>query len=253
MKPYILITLLFTAFSGFAQNTINDYKYVLVPEKFSFLKENDQYHLNSLTKSILEEKGFTVYFDNAELPREVAGSKCDALNVEVQQRKSMFVTNLTVLLKDCQGNILFQSKEGKSREKEYNVSYNLALRDAFTSFDEVKYVYKKSEKIQAQQPVVAATVAPLSSPNASAAAIVNEQTVSASIVGTLYAQPTANGYQLIDTTPKVILNLFKSSMQDYFIAVKGTTNGIVLKKDGEWYFDHYKNGPLVSEMLKIKF
>ncbi len=29
---------------------LNNYKYVLVPKKFDFLKEADQYQLNSLTK-----------------------------------------------------------------------------------------------------------------------------------------------------------------------------------------------------------
>lgn len=236
MKPYILSLLLLVSVSGYAQNTINNYKYVLVPEKFSFLKEDNQYNLNALTKLLLEEKGFSVYFDNSELPQEIAGNKCSALNVEVLQKKSMFVTNLTLLLKDCQGNILFKSKEGKSREKEFNVSYNLALRDAFTSLDEIQYVYTTAAAVPPIQP--STKVTPLE----------KEQSA-----GTLYAQPTANGYQLIDTAPKIILTLFKTSVQDYFIADSGTANGIVLKKNGDWFFEYYRNGQLISEKLQIKF
>ena len=71
--------------------------------------------------------------------------------------------------------------------------------------------------------------------------------------GTLYAQATPNGYQLIDTTPKKVLTLLKTSMQDYFIAEDGTSNGIVFKKNGEWYFECYKDGKLVSQKLQIKF
>ncbi|MNR43454.1 hypothetical protein D3C85_1620750 [compost metagenome] len=71
--------------------------------------------------------------------------------------------------------------------------------------------------------------------------------------GTLYAQPTVTGYQLIDTTPKKVLTLYLSSVNDYFIAENETSNGIVLKKNGDWFFEYYKNGNLVSEKLLIKF
>ena len=128
MKRYVLVLFLFLSFSGYSQNTINNYKYVLVPEKFSFLKQNDQYSLNSLTKALLQSKGFTVYFDNDELPGEVANNRCRALNADVLEKNGMFTTGLTLLLKDCQGNIVFKSKEGKSREKEYRVAYSMALK-----------------------------------------------------------------------------------------------------------------------------
>lgn len=248
MKPYILSFLLFVSVSGFGQHTISNYKYVLVPEKFSFLKQDDQYNLNTLTKSLLEEKGFTVYFDNSELPLEIAGNKCKALNIEVLQKKSMFVTNLTVLLKDCQGNILFKSKEGKSREKEFNVSYNLALRDAFTSLNEVQYVYNGAGNVQTQQAVTAIAAVPVTQPSANVIPAEKRQSA-----GTLYAQPTVNGYQLIDTASKIILTLFNTSAQDYFIADNGTANGMVLKKNGDWFFEYYRNGQLISEKLQIKF
>lgn len=248
MKPYVLSLLLFVSSSGYAQHTINNYKYVLVPEKFNFLKQDNQYNLNALTKSLLEEKGFAVYFENSELPREIAGNKCIALNVEVQQKKSMFVTNLTVLLKDCQGNVLFKSKEGKSREKEFNVSYNLALRDAFTSLDEIQYAYNGTGNVQTQQAVTAAVAVSVSEPPANLTQAEKEKSA-----GTLYAQPTANGYQLIDTAPKIILSLFKTSGQDYFIADNGRVNGIVLKKNGDWFFEYYRNGQLIFEKLQIKF
>ena len=83
MKRYILILFLLLSFSAYSQNSISNYKYVVVPEKFNFLKQKDQYTLNSLTKALLEYKGFTVYFDNSELPTEVANNKCSALSADV--------------------------------------------------------------------------------------------------------------------------------------------------------------------------
>jgi hypothetical protein len=250
MKRYFLLFLLFISLSGYAQQTINNYKYVLVPERFSFLKENDQYKLNSLAKMFLEEKGFTVYFDNADLPGDIANNKCNALNADVIEKKGMFVTSLTFLLKDCKGNIVFKSKEGKSREKEFNTAYNLALRDAFTSLTDVQYAYNGTANVESQSAAmpVTAVAAPASQAPVKAVAAETNQPA-----GTLYAQPTENGYQLIDTTPKKVLTLFKTSAQDYFIAENGTANGIVLKRDGAWFFEYYNNGKLIAEKLLIKF
>ena len=268
MKRYLLILFLFLSFSGYSQNTINNYKYVVVPEKFNFLKQNDQYSLNSLTKGLLEYKGFTVYFDSNELPGELANNKCRALIADILEKKGMFVTNLTLLLKDCQGNIIFKSKEGKSREKEYKVAYNMALRDAFTSLDSVSYAYIGSTN-QPVQPAITTTtsIVPVKSAeavtNQSAQPTITTTTSSAPVkstepvinqpAGTLYAQAIANGYQLIDTTPKIVLTLLKTSAENYFIASNATANGIVLKKNEDWVFEYYKDGKLVSEKLLVKF
>jgi hypothetical protein len=292
MKRYLLVLLLFPSLAGYSQNTINNYKYVVVPEKFDFLKQNDQYSLNSLAKGLLAYKGFTVYFDNNELPGEVANNKCRALSADVLERKTMFTTSLTLLLKDCQGNIIFKSKEGKSREKEYRVAYSMALRDAFTSLDQVPYAYNGSTNNPAQ-PTIATTPSPAPVQSTEAAAgqpvqaqitttaptvpvksieVVTNQPVQPTITttastppakstetitnqptGTLYAQAIANGYQLIDTTPKIVLTLLKTSAENYFIASSATANGIVLKKNEDWVFEYYKDGKLIFEKLLVKF
>ncbi|MES1222040.1 MAG: hypothetical protein ABUT20_41470 [Bacteroidota bacterium] len=257
MKSYFLVLLFFACFSGFSQTSINNYKYVLVPETFPFLKEKDQYRLNTATKSSLEMTGFTVYFDNPELPTELANNKCNALIAEVVEKKSMFSTKLTLLLKDCKGNVVFKSKEGISREKEFGPSYNLALQDAFISLTAAKYVYQgapppaiNNNQPQAQAPATTSSSAP---PAAQAPVTAHPVIVVSPAAGTLYAQPIANGYQLIDTTPKTILRMFKSSVADYFIADNGSANGIVFKREDSWFFEYYKDGKLMSEKLVIKF
>jgi hypothetical protein len=40
---------------GFSQRNVNDYKYVIVPEKFDFQKEPNQFKLNQLTKFLLKK------------------------------------------------------------------------------------------------------------------------------------------------------------------------------------------------------
>lgn len=254
MKSYILLFLSLLSFSAYSQQSINDYKYVLVPEKFSFMKEANQYALNVLTKSLLEEKGFVVYYDNAELPIQIANNKCSALNTDFILRKSMFSTNLTLVLKDCQGNVVFQGNEGKSREKEFHASYNEALEDAFTSLKALGYAYNGTTK---EAPKSAAPVA--SQPAAAEQPAVQQPATKPAVAeagqpsGTLYAQATATGFQLIDTAPKIVLSLFKTSIADCFIASNGEANGLVVKKGSEWFFEYYKDAKLIAEKLLIKF
>lgn len=238
--------LLLASLSVQAQTSINNYKYVLVPQRFDFSREDNQYGLNEQLKSFLEQKGFTVYFDNSEIPKELAGDRCNALKAEVTQRKAIFVTNLTILLKDCQGNIVFKSKEGKSREKEFVVAYGEALKDAYTSLNDAPYAYSGPANVQPRQTETAApAVVPVAQPV--------EATAAAAAPGTLYAQATANGYQLIDTTPKIVLTLLKTSTPDCFIASRGTAHGVVFKRNGEWLFEYYEADKLMAEKLQIKF
>lgn len=248
MKACLLLVCAFFTVAAYSQNTtINSYKYVLVPERFDFSREDNQYGLNTTAKLLLEQKGFTTFMGNDALPPAVAANRCNALRAEVVQKKGLFVTNLTLLLKDCQGNIVFKSKEGKSREKEFLPAYDEALKNAFASLNEVPYNYDSTLAQQAIATPLVATAAPATAAPAPVMAPVAE------ITGTLYAQVTPNGYQLIDTSPKKILTLLKTSMPDYYIAQGGASNGVVFKKDGEWVFEYYKDDKLVSKKLEIKF
>jgi hypothetical protein len=265
MKAFAVVIFTLFTIAGYSQNSINSYKYILVPERYNFAKEDNQYGLNTTTKQLLTAKGFTALLNNEQLPLELASNKCNALRAEVVEKKSMFVTKLTLLLKDCQGNILFQTKEGRSREKEFPVAYDLALRDALTSLNDLPYKYDSTALAQTQQATTAtpgttstaALPTPAATPSSPAQTQPQTQTpaqsTAADITGTLYAQIIPNGYQLIDTTPKKVLTLLKTSAEDSFIAEGGPSNGIAFKKNGDWFFEYYKDGKLVSQKLSIKF
>ena len=255
----VLLFVIFTI-TGHAQNTntnINSYKYVLVPEKFDFLKYEDQYGLNTTAKQLLQKKGFVAFVNNESLPPVLAANKCLALRAEVAERNSLFVTRLTLLLKDCYGNVIFKSKEGKSSEKEFPVAYDGALRDAFVSLNNVAYTYDSTAAAPPQQQVTPQQTAQPQqvavTPAVVSPAPVPIKPAAGELSGTLYAQPTPNGYQLVDTTPKKILTLLKTSVQDFFIADAGGSNGIVFKRNGEWFFERYEDNKLVSQKLEIKF
>lgn len=232
MKNYFLLFLVFVMSIAKAQS-VNGYKYAIVPAKFSFLNEVNQYRLNNLCKLYLEKYGFVTYYDTDVLPAEIVSANCNRIYLEVENSSSMFVSKLTIVLKDCKNTILFKSEIGKSKEKEYAVAYNEALRDAFRSFDKFNYHHK--EVTQSLGDVVKSTESmAFTSSEISAEAIVN-------------------GYLLIDvTTSKVILKLLKTTNPDVFIAQSKTKNGIVTKRNNQFVLEYYENDQLISEQLQVK-
>ena len=242
-KTLIVFALLFSGM-GFAQS-INDYKYVVVPEKFEWLKNANEYNLNALTKMIFEKYGWEVFLSNQKLPDELALDKCKALYANVDDESKLLTTGLTINLKDCEGRTVFTSLKGKSKEKNYQKAYYAALREASQSVAQINYKY--SGKTPAAKAAVASTSVPVPAAQQAATPVtVNND-------NQLFAQPIANGYQLVDNTPKVILKIYKTSQQDSYTAVSESKNGVVFKRGNDWIFEYYQNDKLVSEKLNIKF
>lgn len=137
MKKYISAFLFcFGLSASVAAQDLNNYQYVQVPDKFEFLKEENQYQLNALTAFLLEKYGFKPLYKK-QLPPGI--QPCDVLKANVDNDSGLFRTGLYVSLSDCKNNILFTSEKGSSREKDYKVSYHEALRNAFTSFEDLNY------------------------------------------------------------------------------------------------------------------
>ena len=245
MKKHIILLLILASSLGFSQ-TINDYKYAIVPSKFSFLKEKDQYRLNTLTKLLMEKYGFVTFFDTDILPVEVAENNCNKVFVDVQNNGNMFMTKMSVVLKDCKNTILFTSVEGKSQEKEYQIAYNQALREAFNSFNSLGYKYNGNNNFNSNSKVNAKESSNLKDSNLNEANIKVNDLV-------LFAQPIENGFQLIDATPKVIMKIYKTSSPVCFIANKGGIQGVLISKENEWFFEYFNNFKLVSEKVEVKF
>ena len=241
MKKYIILLVVLASSLGFSQ-TINDYKYAIVPSKFTFLKEKDQYRLNTLTKLLMEKYGFVTFFDTDILPTEVAENNCNKVFVEVQINGNMFMTKLSFVLRDCKNTILFTSVEGKSREKEYQTSYNQALREAFNSFETLGYKYNGNSNdnvnIKENSDIKVSNL--------------NDENIKTNDL-VLFAQPIENGFQLIDSTPKVIMKIYKTSSPICFIANKNNIQGVLISKENQWFFEYISNSKLVSEKVEVKF
>lgn len=245
MKTRFLLLLIFISSYGFSQS-VNDYKAVVIPLKYEFMKSDNQYRLATLTKVNLNKAGFEAFYANEVIPQDY--SRCSLLYVDVLKESGFLVTKLYVVFKDCYGKAIYQSQIGKSKIKEYEEAYAEALNGAFVSVNALKYKYSGKEVASRSNSSVVVTVPIISSTTAIVNSVVNNNDPNL-----LYAQPTETGYQLIDKTPKVVMKLMKTSRTDSFIAIKGDIQGSLNAKDNEWYFEYYQNDKLVSEKIAVKF
>jgi hypothetical protein len=67
----------------------------------------------------------------------------------------------------------------------------------------------------------------------------------------LYAQPIENGYQVVDTTPKIVMILLKTPQSNVYI-VKDQ-DAIVYKEEGKWFLSKNDGNKVSIEALNIKF
>ena len=252
MKKYIILLVVFASGLGFSQ-TISDYKYAIVPSKFDFLKENDQYRLNTLAKMLMEKYGFVTFFDTDILPIEVAESNCNKVFVEVLNNGNMFRTKISVILKDCKNTVLFTSEEGKSQEKEYQVAYNQALREAFDSFRDLNYKYNGKLVISNDEGLKDKGIVKVNSEKLQDNGI-NIAESDLVFQNLLVAESIDIGFLLIDPkTSTIVLKLYKTSNENVFIANSNSMSGIVIKKGQEIFIEYYQDKKLLSKKLNVTF
>lgn len=245
-RSILILSLFLLSVTVFGQD-INNYKYVIVPKTFDFLKEPDQYQLNSLAKFLFEKYGFVAIFDNEPLPNDLVNNGCLALEANVVKKSAIFITKLQVELIDCRKQKVFISSIGDSREKKLKIAYNLALREAFESFKTLNYKYipaKNNDKLAEVPKTVVPTTSVSNKTEQNIAAVKGDSQL-------LYAQPIDNGYQLVDSTPKVVYTLIFSGKKDFYM-VKGK-QATVYKLDGNWVIAETVGEELQVQTLNIKF
>jgi hypothetical protein len=268
MKKLMILGLFLITAAISAQESINQYKYIIVPKKFDFLKEPNQYRVNTYTKFLFEKNGFTAVYDDSQ-PQDLRVNPCLGLKANLVDDSNLFTTKMYITLENCRGDIVFTSAEGRSKIKEYEEAYRDAINDAFTSVLGLNYYYAPAENNTALMPVASATSSNMSSkaPEASVSVPVTSEedqatsaapaaeVATASAVDqyaeVLYAQPTSTGYQLVDSTPKVVYKLTKTTQPNYYLIQGG--NGFVYKKGGQWIAEYYEGETLKQEVLNIKF
>jgi len=253
MKSKFLYLLLLVSSFGFSQS-VNDYSGVIVPLRYDFLKSDNQYRMCTITKANLKKAGFEAFYINENFTTGYS-DRCSFLNVDVVKDNAFLVTKLYVVFKDCNGKEIYKSEAGKSKEKDYEAAYTEALNKAFESVYALNYKYDGT-------PVTNSTNKGMTTPQAgvtvatatTAAVAVNVPISSVEPDGTvLFAQPIKNGFQLIDSTPKVVMKVYKTTNPSIYLAVKENLHGVAILKENQWYFEYYEKDTLMSEKITVKF
>lgn len=284
----ILFGVLFLLCLSFSLNAqLNEYKYVIVPINFNGFKKDNQYKTSTLIKHLFSQKGFETYYEN-NIPFEVNAERCKALTVDLLHTSTMFNTSATLVLKDCNSREVYSTLEGTSKQKNVEKSYKEAIEATFVSIQAMAYAYtpsKKEEPIVTKNVVSSETVpkevadnekleAP-APPATTAAAITTtaavvdtkettaadkvQNTPEVAVTSTTadadiwYAQEIPNGFQLVDKTPSVQLKIYKTETANMYIAEGQDSNGVVYKREGEWFFEYYESGKKTIKKLNLKF
>ncbi|MDC9722844.1 MAG: hypothetical protein PSN34_08725 [Urechidicola sp.] len=266
LKIRITLVLIFLcSISTFAQKSLNDYKYVIVPIKYEFQKSEYSYRINSLTKFLFEKEGFTVIMSDDSYPVDYSTNHCLALTAKLNNKSGILMTKLYYDLVDCNNNIIFSTNLAKTNEKDFERAYNIAIRKTFEDIIAQNYKYEPKEttaevttvaavvttpKVETTQTKVEPKVKNNNIPKKEAVVVVTPIAVKKVDTNVLYAQEITNGYQLVDSTPKVVYIALKTSVKDVYM-IKGM-NGTIQKINGIWVAEYYEGDALIQKELNIK-
>ena len=263
IKKTLFFLVLLISTSGFSQEiNFDKYQYIVVADKFDFVSETDQYQTSSLTKFLLEKKGFKVFLNSDKLPEDLQINRCIALFVSIKDDSSMFTIKNTIEIKDCYGEILFSSQEGKSKDKDYKKGYQEAIRNAYETMTGFNYSYnpalvdvKKNKKDELLIADIDSTTSTKSqkvvmTPDVEIETI-KEKIIVSKTVDVLYAQIKNNGFQLVNTAPELVFLILKTNVKNVFIIQD--KNGILYKLGENWVAEFYEKNQLVTKEYQIKF
>ena len=266
MKNIILVLFLtiVNLFVFGQEKKVNNYKFIVVPDQFDFLKQKDEYKTSSLTKFLLKKNGFTVVLNSEQYPKDLIDNPCSGLKALVLDKSSMFKVKVIIELRDCSNKLLYTSEEGVSKLKEFKKGFQEAIRNAHASMIDVVFepfllepIGKDKKEIVIVNPVLVKEVKEIKLEvelsvitNIEEAAQVSP-TNNIALDSTLYAQPKENGFQLINLKPQVVFVILNTGAKDIYV-IKDK-NGLLYKKGENWIAEFYEGGEIVVKKYSIKF
>ena len=276
----ILIICCFALLKVNSQTEVNSYKYIIVPLQYKFLKGENKYRLNTLTKHLFLKSGYEVYYDKQLIPADLFEDRCLAMYADVNEIDRGFrITNLEIELRDCKGELILKSDIGRSGINNHEKRFTTALRNAYDTFSDRLFYQETAKSTSTEEKVVdnktsdkplvksdvtldvyenSKKVVETKDTNEKEADSTTEITAGeqetveeASDNEILYAQEIDNGYQLVNSESKVVMVLLKTGLDDVF-NVKGN-DAIIFKKDGVWMYSENKENGVKLKPLNIKF
>ena len=220
MKNFSILVLVFLSFTSFAQQN----KVIIISNKYEFQKEKNTYNINTMLKAILVSNNYQVFFQDEVLPVEVAKNKCNALTGVLIDNSNLLVRKIKFQIRDCQNNLLFETAEVKTREKDIQNAYIETI--GLLSPELKKYnatAIQKKEVVEIPSDVVSSLISKYQ-----------------------YVQ-IANGFAIMDANLKVVLQIYNTTNPAIFIADKFGVKGVFTKSENKGFFEYYLNDKLVVE------
>lgn len=292
MKRALILIILTCSFvmKTNAQQSINDFQYVVIPLQYEFLKGKDTYRLNTLTRVLFKKEGFKAFFNEETLPVDLFRDRCLALYADVKKVKGGFrKTKLEIVLKDCKGDIVLKSDVGQSGENVHEKRHQEALTDAFQSIKKLKYNYQApknevvaiaDESIENEKPAkaieeqekekvivevteesveIATEEKPIEKPESDniekPEPIVNQKQKegidNSNKTELLKVKTIPLGFEIFDSKSNIIMTLLKTAAADVYL-VKGK-DAIVFKSGIKWMYSENDGQTEVLKELPIQF
>ncbi len=220
MKNFSIFVLFLFSIHSFAQQN----KVIIISNKYEFQKEKNTYNINNMLKAILVSNNYQVFFEDEVLPVEIAQNRCKALTGVLVDNSNLFLTKMKFQIRDCQNNLLFETAEVKTREKDIQNAYIETV--GLLSPELKKY---KATEIQKQEIVE-----------------IPSDVVSSSIAKYQFVK-IANGFAIMDANLKVVLQIYNTTNPAIFIADKFGVKGVFTKSENKGFFEYYLNDKLVVE------
>lgn len=232
MKKISILMMAVCSTMAFAQK-VSDYKYVAVPEKFETFKED--YGLKDFFIKALKGKKYIVLpIIKDSWPSEAKTNFCNVINADVINDKNLFKNKVIVQFKDCNNNMILESKGG-SKIKEFEEGLQEALKEALI-------------KVSISNPV-----ALLPAANNISAAQNSSQSEPVASTTTPEASNYSNGkldLQKIQIDPNQFI-LAKSGSSVPFAVFKATSKSsvfLVKTADGNTTIGYFENGNIVIDI-----
>ncbi|MEM6542926.1 MAG: hypothetical protein AAF634_17345 [Bacteroidota bacterium] len=269
MKKHILLALLIIGGVSHSFGQLNSYKYIVIPKRLDAFKSENQFRTSTLLKYLFTNEGFNAVYEGS-FPEDLKKDPCLGLNTDLVDASSLFSIKASILLRDCNGVVVFETPQGKKKTKEYEQAYKEVISEAFGALRGLNYTYDPKEKEEKEAPITVSfqddvksleeepkgeTV--MVSQKEKAETLTKEQLATSPSVmdnnkDVLYAQPIEDGFQLVDTTPKVVYIIKSTSAPEVFLVNQAGKNGVVFKEGGKWYIEFDEKGGKAKE-LNIKF
>jgi RNA recognition motif-containing protein len=229
MKNFSIFVLFLFSIHSFAQQK----KVIIISNKYEFQKEKNTYNINTMLKAILVSNNYQVFFDDEVLPVEIAQNKCNALTGVLVDNSNMFLTKMKFQIRDCQNNLLFETAEVKTREKDIQNAYietigllSPELKKYKPVVTTAKEVVVETKSIEVES--VLSTEKPLVSEFKTFLNCSFEKSFDDS-----------RDIEIVGTEQNVLLFLQRTKTPNVFIAYKEGVNGIFTKTDNKGIFEYY--------------